>query len=164
MSTPPEPFCTAIGRIAVLSASIDFNLSRILVALNGGQGTAAMVAGQGYGFLDKALRALAREMEDSSAKTLTDLLDRIAGPHKRRDTAVHGIWIPADVQAYARGADSAEHYAWRPRWWKDTLSGEKFSLEQLNELADQLNSLDGSTGKYRIDYVDGVRWRKRDPG
>ncbi|RSM50535.1 hypothetical protein DMB66_43180 [Actinoplanes sp. ATCC 53533] len=75
---------------------------------------------------------------------LVGLLDDVKPLHEKRDLVVHGIWLPHPDEIHKIWDEEpsiSRHLTMRKRRWKTDLHGEFISLEEIMDLAAELEEL-----------------------
>lgn len=150
-------FYCAIGRITVGSAQLDQILSGIVSRLLDSKRAEIVIAGQPFSYLDQAARALGALLEPGLTSTLNELLVEARELHQERDLVVHGVWLPhkEDILRYIDDVDfeATRHIAARPRRWKDQLHGRIVTLDEIRQLASDIEGLSAKLQKFLDDYI-----------
>jgi len=136
-----DVYC-ALGRVVVGAAYFDDLLAGVVIRLLDSDNAGIVIAGQSYSYLDQAARALGKKtLSVDLNDELVSLLDDVKPLHIKRDLVVHGIWLPHPDEVHKIWDDEpsiSQHLTLRKRRWKTDLHGEFISLNEIMNLAAEL--------------------------
>lgn len=150
----------AIGRVVVNCAELDGTLSNLLADLIRSDEARILSAGQAFDWLATAIWRVFEEHWDGDGDALKELLNKARELHKKRDLIVHGEWLPGDFEAAFADEPTTRLMALRRRRWNDGLSGELTDDVKMNQLADQIATLNGEFRQWRENNLTPAAQRR----